>query len=97
MSTLTLLLESLDENCFDCIEFGESSTPGRLPGSLRLRRGEDSTTYALSRITTTGGEENLAPLRADNIEASLAQFTAPVAAKSRFARFFPMTLRGSGR
>lgn len=97
MSTLTLLLSSLDEDYFDCIEFGESSAPGRMPGSLRLRRGDASGTYALSRITPTGGEENVTPLGADGIEASLAQFTAPVAKQSRFARFFPVTLRGSSR
>jgi hypothetical protein len=97
MSTLTLLLESLDQDFFDCIEFGDSRIPGRTPGSLRLRRGDDSSTYALSRITNTGGEEKLAPLGAENIEASLAQFTAPVALQSRVARFFPMTLRGSRR
>lgn len=99
MSTLTLLLDSLDEGCFDCIEFGDGSVPGRTEGSLRLRRGTDvdANAYALSRITATGGEEAVAPLRRENIEASLAQFTAPVAQKSRLARFFPLTLRGSGR
>lgn len=97
MSTLSLLLESLNEGRFDCIEFGDAGTPGRLEGSLRLRCGDTSGTYALSRVTGTGGEVALAPLAGDNLEASLQQFTAPVAQRSRLARFFPLTLRGSGR
>jgi hypothetical protein len=97
MSTLSLLLQSLDENRFDCIEFGDAAIPGRLEGSLRLRRGDTSGTYALSRMTGTGGEEPMAPLASDNLEASLRQFTAPVAKRSRMARFFPLTLRGSSR
>jgi hypothetical protein len=97
MSTLTILLDSLDDGQFDCIEYGDSGTPGRTPGSLRLRRGDDAGTYELSRITPTGGEEAVTPLVGENIEAALVQFTAPVAKQSRFARFFPLTLRGSRR
>lgn len=97
MSTLSLLLEPLNDGRFDCIEFGDASIPGRLEGSLRIRRGDTSGTYALSRITCTGGEEPVAPLASENLEESLALFTAPVAQRSRLARFFPMTLRGSRR
>jgi hypothetical protein len=97
MSTLSYLLKSLDEGCFDCIEYGDAGIPGRLEGALRVRRGEDSGTYQLSRITRAGGEESLAPVTSSNLEASVQRFTTEVSQRTGLARFFPLTLRGSLR